>query len=100
MPSLPVPTESSDPQYSIDKDLYDSTLSIRDEMNLLTERMNKMEEHRSEVSEAVYFKVKSDYRAKHDQVLKTFEAKKVEIQKALKTLYQKQKEQEQDLQKH
>ena len=64
MSSLPVTTENADSQYSIDKELYDSTLGIREEMNLVTERLNKMDEHRSEVSEAVYFKVKSDYLAK------------------------------------
>jgi len=100
MPSLSASTDSQDSQYALDKVLYDSTLSVRDEMNLITERVNKMEEHKSEVSEAVYLKVKSDYLAKFDQVKKTFESKKLEIQKALQNLYLKQKEQEVELQKH
>src|SRR5215471_12693147 len=100
MPSLSASTDSQDSQYALDKVLYDSTLSVRDEMNLITERVNKMEEHKSEVSEAVYLKVKSDYLAKFDQVKKTFESKKLEIQKALQNLYLKQKEQEVELQNH
>jgi len=100
MPSQPASTDTPDSQYSIDKELYDSTLSLREEMGLLTERLNKMEEHKVEVSEAVYIKVKSDYLAKHDQVRKVFEGKRLEIQKALQGLYQKQKEQDAELQKH
>jgi hypothetical protein len=100
MPPVSVPNETLDPQFSIDKELYDSASSIRDEMNLLAERINKMDEHKAEVSEAVYLKVKSDYRAKLDEVKKAFEEKKEAIQKVLQTFYQGQEDQEQKLQKH
>src|SRR4029434_10293858 len=100
MPSLPMPTENTETQYSIDKELYDGAIAIRDEMNLYSERLNKMDEHKGEVSEAVYLRVKSDYLAKLDLVKKSFEEKKQEIQKALLSLYDKKREQEAELQKH
>ncbi|MFO1519045.1 MAG: FHA domain-containing protein [bacterium] len=100
MPPLPITTDNQDQQLAIDKELYDSALAVRDEMNLITERLSKMDEHKGEVSEAVYLRVKSDYLAKFDQVKTTFETKKQEIQKALQSLYKKQRDYEEELQKH
>src|SRR5215467_14683953 len=100
MPSLPVPTENTETQYAIDKELYDSAIAIRDEMNLVSERLAKMEELKKEVSEAVYLRVQSDYLAKFEHVKKAFDEKKQEIHKALIDLYKKQREQETELQKH
>lgn len=100
MSSLPLSHEAPENQFAIDKELYDSTLAVRDEMNLISERVAKMDEHKSAVSEAVYLKVKSDYLAHYDQVKKTFETKKKEIQAALQSLYKSKKEQENELKKH
>jgi len=100
MAPLPLSNDMQETQFSIDKELYDSTLSVRDEMNLIAERLNKMDEHKSSVSEAVYFKVKSDYLAFYDKVKKNFEEKKKEIQSALQALYKGKKEQEEELKKH
>lgn len=100
MSPLPLSNESSENQFTVDKELYDSTLAVRDEMNLISERVAKMDEHKSAVSEAVYLKVKSDYLTNYDQVKKTFEAKKKEIQAALQNLYKGKQEQETELKKH
>lgn len=100
MSPLPLSNDIQELSFNIDKELYDSTLSIRDEMNLIAERLNKMDEHKSAVSEAVYLKVKSDYLAHHDQIKKNFEDKKKEIQSVLQTFYKGKKEQEESLKKH
>lgn len=100
MPPLPISHMTEENQFAIDKDLYDSTLSIRDEMNLISERVRKMDEHKTSVSEAVYLKVKSDYLTHYDQVRKSFEEKKQEIQSALQGLYKGKSEQESELKKH
>ncbi len=100
MSSLPLSNVSEESQFAIDKELYDSTLAIRDEMNLISERVSKMDEHKSSVSEAVYLKVKSDYLVNYGHVKKNFEAKKQEIQSALQNLYKGKKEQEGELKKH
>ena len=91
---------SEENQYALDEELYNSSVTIRDEMNLMNERLAKMEEHKNEISEAVYLRVKSDYLAKQNLIKKEFEEKKKEIRKALLVLYKGQREQENNLQKH
>ncbi len=100
MSPLPVSNITEENQFAIDKELYDTTLSIRDEMNLISERVSKMDEHKGSVSEAVYLKVKSDYLAHHDNVRKVFEEKKQSIQSALQNLYRGKSEQEAEMKKH
>ncbi len=93
-------TENSEHPYQIDKELYDSAVAIRDEMNLTAERLSKMEERKSEVSEAVYLRVKSDYLTQYDRIKKNFEIKRKEIQKCLEHLYQGETLHQQELQNH
>lgn len=100
MPDLNSSTENEENKFALNKPLYDSSLKIRDEVNLMTERISKMEEHKGEISEAVYLRVKSDYLAKQDLVKKEFEEKKKEIRKELLVLYRGQRDQEVELQKH
>lgn len=100
MPPLTLSNDMPENQFTIDKELYDSTLSIRDELNMVAERVSKMDEHKAEVSEAVYLRVKSDYLIKYDQIKKTFEAKTQEIKSALQMLYKGKGEQEAELKKH
>lgn len=100
MSSLSLSSPPEENQFAIDKELYDSTLAIRDEMNLIAERVQKMDEHKGSVSEAVYIKVKSDYLANYEKIKKNFEDKKQEIHLALQNLYKGKKEQESELKKH
>lgn len=100
MSNLKLSIENEENKYVLNKPLYDSSLKVRDEVNLMTERIIKMEEHKSEISEAVYLRVKSDYLAKQDLVKKEFEEKKKEIRKELLILYRGKKDQDIELQKH
>ncbi len=100
MPDLNLSIENEENKYALNKPLYDSSLKIRDEVNLMTERISKMEEHKGEISEAVYLRVKSDYLARQDLVKREFEEKKKQIRKELLALYRGQRDQEVELQKH
>ncbi len=100
MTSLTYRSVDSESQLNLDKELYDSALSIRNEMNLLTERIRKMEEHKTEFAEAVYIRVKSDYLAQLEIVEKKFDEKRQAIHSALRQLYEGKKTQENSIQKH
>ncbi|MBF0491408.1 MAG: FHA domain-containing protein [Deltaproteobacteria bacterium] len=84
----------------IDETLYQSTLQIRQELELILDRIEKMELHSSEVSEQVYQRVKKDYLVQLGKIKSGFEQKCTEIEKALQELYAFKGEQESYLQKN
>ncbi|MCC6274055.1 MAG: FHA domain-containing protein [Deltaproteobacteria bacterium] len=99
VPAKTVTEESSSP-YAVNKALFDEATSVKDKMKLIEGRLQKMEEHRSEVSDSVYLKVKTDYEVQLDEVRGHFEGKCREIEGELKHLYEAQSEQETSLSKH
>lgn len=99
VPAKTVTEESSSP-YAVNKALFDEATAVKDKMKLIEGRLQKMEEHRSEVSDSVYLKVKTDYEVQLDEVRGLFEGKCREIEGELKHLYQAQSEQEESLSKH
>ncbi|MCC7345652.1 MAG: FHA domain-containing protein [Deltaproteobacteria bacterium] len=99
VPAKTVTEESSSP-YAVNKALFDEATSVKDKMKLIEGRLQKMEEHRSEVSDSVYLKVKTDYEVQIDEVREQFEGKCREIEGELKHLYQAQSEQDASLSKH
>ncbi len=84
----------------IDETLYQTTLQIKQELDLILDRIEKMELHSSEVSEQVYLRVKKDYLIQLGQIKSSFEIKCKEIEKALQELYSYKKEQGSELQKN
>lgn len=84
----------------IDETLYQTTLQIKQELDLILDRIEKMELHSSEVSEQVYLRVKKDYLIQLGQIKSSFEIKCKEIEKALQELYTYKKEQGSELQKN
>ncbi|GEM_PF-669177 len=100
MPPVPVNTEKQEEIQSLDKELYDSTRSICDEIKLLSERLALMDEKKSEVSEAVYTRVKTDYVNRLEEIKKSFESKKEEIQKIIRNFQEKKSTEEERLKKH
>lgn len=99
VPAKTVTEESSSP-YAVNKALFEEATSVKDKMKLIEGRLQKMEEHRSEVSDSVYLKVKTDYEVQLDEVRGHFEGKCREIEGELKHLYEAQSEQETSLSKH
>ncbi len=98
LPAKDAPEEKS--PYTINKALFEEASAIKDQMKMVQDRLAKMEEHRPDVSESVYFKVKTDYETQLDSVKAAFEAKCQEINNELKQLYQAQREQQTQLEGH
>ena len=92
-------TEETSP-YAVNRALFEESSSIKENMKLVESRLQKMEEHRADVSESVYFKVKTDYQTQLDGVRDAFQAKCTEIEGELRNLYQAQEEQENKMQGH
>lgn len=99
VPAKTVTEESLSP-YAVNKPLFDEAAAVKDKMRLIEGRLQKMEEHRSDVSDSVYLKVKTDYEVQLDEVRGNFEDKCREVESELKNLYQAQSEQEESLSKH
>ncbi len=92
-------TEESSP-YAVNKTLYDEATAVKDKVKLIEGRLQKMEEHRTDVSDSVYLKVRTDYEVQLDEVTKIFEEKCRDLSAELKHLYQAQEEQNAALGKH
>jgi len=86
--------------YGINKALFDQSVRIKDKMELIEKRLTKMDEHRNEVSESVYLRVKSDYEAQLDEVRLSFQEKCGEVEGELKSLYEEKAHHERELGKH
>lgn len=99
VPAKTVSEETPSP-YAVNKPLYDDAAAIKDKMRMIEGRLEKMDEHRNEVSDSVYLKVKTDYEVQMDEVKAQFYDKCREIEGELKTLYSAQGEQENSLEGH
>jgi hypothetical protein len=86
-------TEETPSPFAINKPLFEEATAIKDKMRLIEGRLQKMEEHRNEVSDSVYFKVKTDYEVQMDEVQAQFSEKCHDIEAELKNLYAAQGEQ-------
>jgi len=99
VPAKSVPEESSSP-YAVNKPLFDEATAVKDKLKLIEGRLRKMEEHRAEVSDSVYLKVKTDYEVQIDEVRGVFEEKCRDVESELRNLYQAQEEQDSSLARH
>ncbi len=99
VPAKTVSEETPSP-YAVNKPLFEEAAAIKDKMRLIDGRLEKMEEHRNEVSDSVYLKVKTDYEVQMDEVKAQFDDKCREIEGELRTLYAAQSEQENSLAGH
>ena len=99
VPAKTVSEETPSP-YAVNKPLFDEATAIKDKVRMIEGRLEKMDEHRNEVSDSVYLKVKTDYEVQMDEVRGQFAEKCREIETELKTLYTAQSEQENSLSGH
>lgn len=100
LPNNPDTLADSSNRYEINIDLYQSSLELRDQMNLIAERIQKMDEHKSSVSGSVYQRVRADYSSKLETIKKSFESKKKEIVRELEKFYKFKIDLESELKKH
>jgi hypothetical protein len=98
MPAKTAGEENS--PYAINRALFEEAAAIKEKMKMVENRLEKMEQHRKEVTEAVFFKVKTDYGTQLDEVRAAFNEKSKDIEKELNHLYQAQREQEASLTSH
>jgi hypothetical protein len=86
--------------YGVSRDLFEAATKIKNQLELLQKRLEKMEEHRSQVSDSVYLKVKTDYEIQIDEVKRGFKEKCREVEKELSKLSQAENQQEEELANH
>jgi pSer/pThr/pTyr-binding forkhead associated (FHA) protein len=100
--AVPVKTvsEETPSPFAVNKPLFEEATAIKDKLRLIEGRLQKMEEHRNEVSDSVYLKVKTDYEVQMDEVRDQFSEKSREIEAELRNLYSAQAEQENSLSGH
>jgi hypothetical protein len=92
-------TEEKSP-YAVNRELFSESAQVKEKMELIEKRLQKMEEHRREVSDSVYLKVKADYEIQLDEVREAFQEKCREIEKELQQLYRARTAQEETLSEH
>lgn len=93
-------TPEANSPYGINKELFEASTKVKNHMELVQKRLEKMEEHRSQVSEAVFFKVRTDYETQLEEIRGEFAEKCREIEGELQNLYEARTEQEAELAKH
>ncbi|MCP5468361.1 MAG: FHA domain-containing protein [Deltaproteobacteria bacterium] len=86
--------------YQLNKTLVKESSTIKSEMELLENRLEKMYEHKENVSEDVFKKVKGDYEAQLDKVRESFEEKCQKLEEELEKLYELKDEQKAILTHH
>ncbi len=85
--------------YEINHDLFDEANIIKLQLTTVLERLEKMNEHRSNVSPSVFAKVQQDYTDQKRSIQKSFEIKRKEISKELLNLYTARQEKEAEVAK-
>jgi hypothetical protein len=94
-----MPTEA-DVQYPINQALLEEATRIKQERNLVRERLNKIEAKKNEVSPTVYQKVKQDYQVRLNDITNSLIEKKTDIDKELAALYETRSKVGENLEQH
>lgn len=98
MPAKTATDETS--PYAINRPLFEEAATIKEKVKLVETRLEKMQEHRTDVSESVFLKVRTDYEIQLDSVRESFQEKSKEIENELRTLYAAQEEQDSSMSRH
>lgn len=95
------PTEKNkEIEFPINQELLASSTKAKEEWKITQERINKIEEHKEQVSPPVYERVLKDYRKKLDKIIKDVLDKKKAIDRELVNLYETQKRISTELETH
>lgn len=86
--------------HTLNETLLKEASEIKAERKLLKERMNKLEETRSSVSDAVYQKVRADYTTKQNQTTEKLLALRKDLEKEEKILLEKKVRIESSIKSH
>ncbi len=86
--------------YEINHEIIEKARQVRNEFNIILERLVKLDEHQSEVSDVVYQKLKKEYLQKRSEISSVFENCKTEIRDELKKLVDIEKKNSNQLKNH
>lgn len=75
------------PQFPINQELLEGATQIKEQWRVIRDRLEKIESNRSQVTPAVYERVKSDYQARLEEITNTLMDKKQDIDTELESLY-------------
>ena len=87
-------------EFPVNQTLLAEASKLREERNILKQRLEKIEGSRNSVSPTVYNKVKQDYCVRFKQVTDQLVAKKQDIDRELSTLYQTRDKLQNNLKNH
>src|SRR3989338_7865560 len=75
-------------EFPINQELMTEALKLKEEQELVKQRLNKIETNKGKVSNNVFNKVRQDYLTRFEEVTQQLLSKKQDIDKELATLYQ------------
>lgn len=86
--------------FPINQELLEATSKLKEERRLLQDRLKKIDDRKSEVSDSVYQRVRSDYEKKQSSLSDSLLAKKSEVDRELVKLYETRKKVEINVKTH
>lgn len=75
------------PQFPINQHLLEEATTIKEQWRVIRDRLEKIESSRSQVTSAVYERVKGDYQGRLEEITKSLMDKKQDIDAELESLY-------------
>lgn len=75
------------PQFPINHELLEEATEIKEQWRMIRDRLEKIESNRSQVSPAVYERVKGDYQSRLEEITNKLMDKKQDIDSELESLY-------------
>jgi hypothetical protein len=86
--------------YTINQEIFNKARQTKDELTVISNRLTKLDEHQSEVSEIVFQKIKNEYLQKQNEVSEVFATCKTEIRAELKNLVDAERQNTLQLKNH
>ncbi|MBN2089467.1 FHA domain-containing protein [candidate division KSB1 bacterium] len=86
--------------YEMNQQILEKARQIKNEFDIILDRLAKLDEHQSKVSAVVYQKLKNEYLEKQKEVSFVFENCKAEIRNELKKMLETEQQNENLLKKH
>lgn len=90
--NIEISFSSDDVQNFINPDLFEKARGLREQWNVVDDRLKKIEANRGNVKESVYQKVSSDYGKRLEETRQSFLAIKADVDSELASLRQKEDE--------
>lgn len=86
--------------YEINQEILNKARQTKDELTVISNRLEKLDEHKSKVSSIVFQKLKNEYIQKQKEILLVFESCKTELRRELKKLVDAERQNAHQLENH